>query len=223
MFTGIIETTGYVLDITNTSAGARLTIDISGLGGTVNNGDSIAINGVCLTAVNPSKQQSVFDVVKETLDKTNFSQLASGSKVNLERAMGMNSRFDGHFVQGHIDSLGTISNIIYTDEEVTIWISHDPDIRPLIVPKGSITINGISLTIADTKDNSFCVAVIPTTLNRTNLRYLQSNDTVNLETDILARTIQHQIKNYLLQQAGDSSNDINQNNFLNTLRNQGFT
>ena len=194
MFTGIAETTGKVLELSRTAGGLCVGIDVSRLRAELHDGDSVAVDGVCLSAVRPSSEKCYFDVIQETLRRTNFGNLRVGQLLNLERSMGPTSCFDGHFVQGHIDALATVDRVTAGPEEWVVWFAHEASITPLVVPKGSIAINGVSMTIAEVTSNQFSVALIPTTLERTNLGKLKAGDHVNIETDILARTILHQLK-----------------------------
>lgn len=215
MFTGIIENIGEVIELRQTAGGLSLAVDVSRLGGTLTTGASLAVNGVCLSAVRPTSGMCYFDVIAETVRRTNFADLQVGRVVNLERSMLPDSRFDGHFVQGHVDAVATVDHVLATPQEQVLWFSHDGGIAPLVVPKGSIAVNGVSMTIAEVReDGAFSLAVIPTTLERTNLGRLQAGDRVNVETDILARTILHQMRTFLPKKdAGD---------LLSTMQRQGF-
>lgn len=214
MFTGIVETTGQVLDLRETPGGRRVNLDVSGLSGELSQGESVAVNGVCLTVVESARQRCSFDVIKETLDRSNFADLRVGGKVNLERSMSATSRFDGHFVQGHVDAVATVDRIISTSAEWVVWLRHDAEITPLIIPKGSVSVDGVSLTVADTKPETFSVALIPTTLELTNMSDLRAGDRVNIETDILARTLHHQMQLWF--------DDSNPGELLGKLKERGF-
>jgi len=229
MFTGIIETTGRVINHYSTPEGLRLTLDVSKLSEALQPGDSLAINGVCLTAVNPTAQHSHFEVISETLQRTSLDQVKIGQLVNLEPAMSARSKFDGHFVQGHVDATGIVEEVVASIGERIVWISCDQEAQPLIVPQGSITINGISLTISQTKLERFSVAIIPTTLQRTNISDLQTGDKVNIETDIMARTIRHQLMAYFSGQGASATDKSSStkphvsHTFINLLKEHGFT
>ncbi len=214
MFTGIIESIGEVIELRQTEGGLSLAVDVSRLGGTLTTGASLAVNGVCLSAVRPTSGMCYFDVITETVRRTNFANLQVGQVVNLERSMLPESRFDGHFVQGHVDAAATVDRVLATPQEHVLWFSHDGDMAPLVVPKGSIAVNGVSMTIAEVRDGAFSLAVIPTTLERTNLGRLQAGDRVNVETDILARTILHQMQTFLPTE--------NAGGLLSTMQRQGF-
>ena len=197
MFTGIIETTGSVVELVTTAGGLTLGLDVSGLSAPLAPGESLSVNGVCLSAVRPTPQRCEFDVIQETVRRTNFADLQVGHRVNLERSMSPSSRFDGHFVQGHVDAVGSVRNVERSSREWLMRLAHDPAISPLVVPKGSIAINGVSMTIAEVDGPQFSVALIPTTLEKTNLGKLDVGDRVNLETDIMIRTIHHQLRTIL--------------------------
>jgi riboflavin synthase len=200
MFSGIVQTAARVLTVADTSGGRAVRIDTTALDHEPREGDSVAVDGVCLTVVNPTKTHCEFNVIHETLRRTTLGALTAHDHVNLEAAMAATARFDGHFVQGHVDAVGIVDDVQSDSGETLLWIRHDAAITPLIVPKGSVTINGVSLTIAEVASDRLCVALIPTTLERTNLDDLAVGDSVNIETDIMARTIKHQID--LLNQAG---------------------
>lgn len=193
MFTGIIETTGDVWDIREISAGRRIVLDVSRLSELPDAGASLCVDGVCLTVVNPTTGRCEFDVIRETLRRTTLGELQVGRPVNLERSVQAGGRFDGHFVQGHIDAVTTVDSVITGSNEQIIWLNHSDQIGPCIVPKGSVAVNGVSLTIASVEPARFSVALIPTTLDRTNLGSLTAGRRVNIETDILARTVFHQL------------------------------
>lgn len=202
MFTGIVETTGAVLAVRPTRFGNRLAVDGRGLARRPAPGDSIAVNGVCLThAPDPARPggdgELVFDVVRETLDRSNLGRLAVGAPVNLEASVRPDTPMAGHFVQGHVDALGRVANVHDAPDQWRAAVEVGPEPLPCIVPKGSIAIDGVSLTIADVDPAArwFDVALIPTTLGLTNLGRLKPGDVVNLETDIVARTVVHYLQN----------------------------
>lgn len=190
MFTGIIEELGTVKSFLQTGSNAKITIECKEILNGVKIGDSIAIDGACQTVVAFSKNTFSAEVSGETLKVTTFSKLKTGTIVNLERAMTLNSRLGGHIVSGHVDGLGQIKTIQKTDDFYRITISFEEDIAKYLAKKGSVTINGISLTIADIKMTEFELAIIPHTFETTNLKYLQNGNFVNLEVDILARYIE---------------------------------
>jgi riboflavin synthase len=168
-------------------------------------GDSVAVNGVCLTVSSIQKNVFLADVMSETLNRSSLSQLKSGSSVNLERAMAANGRFGGHIVSGHIDGTGTISAIQKEDNAVWLTINTTEKVMKYIVEKGSITIDGISLTIAKVQDNSFRISIIPHTAKSTILNSKGVGDIVNLENDIVGKYIE-QFLSYTQKECEPKSN-----------------
>ena len=197
MFTGIVQTTAEILDSTSSETGRRLTVQRGSLKGEISHGDSICVSGVCLTAVEISADQLGFDVIHETLMKTSIGALGVGDRVNLEPAVTPSQPIGGHFMQGHVDGLAVI-DAIHTDEgEWRITFKPDAgaeDLMNYIIPRGSVAIDGISLTLARVGEGSFDVALIPATLEMTTLGTRQVGDKVNIEADILAKTIVHQMR-----------------------------
>ena len=153
-------------------------------------GASIAVNGVCLTATTVSEDHITVDVVPETLDRTNLNLLDQGSPINLERPMPATGRFDGHIVQGHVDGVGEIAAIGHDDDGTVMTVRPPADLMQFIVEKGSITIDGVSLTVAGLTDTTFDVALIPHTLDVTTLGLRKPSDPVNLEVDVLAKYVE---------------------------------
>lgn len=190
MFTGIIETVGTVAEIEGGSDGKRFTIESDLVTSDLEIGDSVAVNGVCLTATTISGSRFTVDTVVETLDRTNLGSVAIGTGVNLERAMPASGRFDGHIVQGHVEGTGQISHIAPegTGQRWTITASRAQ--MRYIVEKGSITVNGVSLTVAGVTDDAFEIALIPHTLEVTAFSDAAVGDAVNLEVDILAKYVE---------------------------------
>ena len=189
MFTGIVETLGIVKAIENKENLIILKIDAKTLASKIKLGDSVAINGVCLTATARKGQVISFDLMKETIEKTSLKQVGVGSKVNLELALRADSRFGGHFVSGHVDELGIIKKIEKAKNWVSFTVSISTQNKKYIVPKGSVTLDGISLTVGQLGKNDFQVYLIPYTLKVTNLGTKKAGDTLNIETDILAKYI----------------------------------
>jgi len=187
MFTGIIEEIGTVRKIQNGPASCVLTVSASHVLEDVHLGDSIAVNGTCLTVCRADAGSFSADVMPETMRRTNLGRLHIGSKVNLERAMRADGRFGGHIVSGHIDGVGTIRQMKQEDNAVWVTISADSAILRYIVEKGSIAIDGISLTVAAVTEQSFSVSVIPHTAANTTLISGKAGDIVNLECDIIAK------------------------------------
>ena len=185
MFTGLIQFVSRVSEIVETDAGKRFFIDASFQ---VEVGESVAVDGACLTAVN--KGSFVADVIPETLGVTTLGDLEVGSSVNLERALRAGDRLGGHFVQGHVDGMGTVLNVIDDNDGRRIEITPPLPLLKYIAHKGSIAINGVSLTVSKVKDDAFEIALIPHTLENTNLGDLQIDSKVNLEVDMLARYLE---------------------------------
>lgn len=189
MFTGIVEELGSVRQITRTSNNQRISISCKKILEDIHLGDSIAVNGVCLTVVDHDGSGFGADVMNETFSRSSLGSLVSGSAVNLERAMSAQGRFGGHIVSGHIDGTGIIRNIRKDANAVWFEISSDKKILDYIVEKGSIAIDGISLTIAGVTNISFQVSVIPHTLDATTLGKRKRGDLVNLENDVIGKYI----------------------------------
>lgn len=191
MFTGITEELGYVKSFTGASNGAKLEVRCSSdFLKDVKIGDSICINGVCETVTHINSDGFSVDVSDETVSVTNFSVLKANDALNLEKALTLNSRLGGHIVSGHIDCKGTIISIEKHSDFYDISVGIPNEYSKYIVYKGSVTVNGISLTVADIHDSIFKVAIIPHTYNNTNLKDLNIGEFVNIETDILARYVE---------------------------------
>ncbi len=189
MFTGIVEQIGSVLDVAEKSDHRRLVLSGDGLE-ELAIGASIAVNGVCLTAVEVTDGSVAVEVVPETLSRTNLGALTAGSRVNLERPMRADGRFDGHIVQGHVDSTGNVSSLEVTNEGTVMTVEAPAALMAFVVEKGSVTIDGVSLTVATIDGSSFSVALIPHTLEITTLGLRKPGDTVNLEADVLAKYVE---------------------------------
>lgn len=187
MFTGIIETVGTVKRIARGARSASLEIEAPQILDDVEVGDSIATNGVCLTATSVTARTFTADVMHETLERSSLGTLTAGSRVNLERAMAANGRFGGHFVSGHIDATGTIARIERDDTAVWYTIDAGPDVLRYVVEKGSVAIDGISLTVARVTETSLSVSTIPHTNQQTTLPERACGDVVNLECDVIAK------------------------------------
>lgn len=190
MFTGIVEEKGKVKSIKKGAKSAMLSIEGNKIFEDVHLGDSIAVNGVCLTVTSYSKNVFTADVMNETLKRSSLGSLKNGSEVNLERAMAANGRFGGHIVSGHIDGTGVISDMSKDDIAIWVTISTTAEILRLIVEKGSIAIDGISLTVAKVSNTDFAVSVIPHTGANTTLLDKKVGDVVNLENDITGKYIE---------------------------------
>ena len=190
MFTGIIEELGTVKAVKKGAKSAELSIEGNKIFDDIHLGDSIAVNGVCLTVTEYSGNIFKADVMNETLMRSSLGSLKTGSKVNLERAMAANGRFGGHIVSGHIDGTGVISDLTKDDIAVWVTIKTTPEILRLIVEKGSIAIDGISLTVARVSETDFAVSIIPHTGANTTLLMKNKGDVVNLENDITGKYIE---------------------------------
>lgn len=189
MFTGIVEGVGKVTAIDQDQANIHLWIEAN-FTNELKIDQSVAHNGVCLTVVDFKDNQYKVTAIKETLNKTNLGTLQVGSLVNLERCMQFNGRIDGHIVQGHVDQIGTVKNILNQEGSNLITISYDEDLYGNVtVEKGSICLNGVSLTVVDSSKGEFSVAIIPYTWEFTNLHTLKEGSTINLEFDILGKYI----------------------------------
>ena len=190
MFTGIIEEVGVIKNIKMGAKSAVITIQANTVMEDIHLGDSIAMNGVCLTVTSFDKNSYSVDVIHETLRRTNLGALKGGSRVNLERAMAADGRFGGHIVAGHVDGTGVITSMKQDDNAVWIDIETDASVLKYIVEKGSITIDGISLTVAQVDSRSFAVSVIPHTGMHTTLLEKKPGDSVNLETDMIGKYVE---------------------------------
>ena len=190
MFTGIIEEIGHVEKIESLPDAARIRVAASRVVSDADLGDSISVNGVCLTVTDFDDTGFTADVMKVTLDYTSLGTLSEGASVNLERAMSARGRFGGHVVQGHVDGTATLQDRVPSEHwEVFRFQLDDPELATYLVKKGSIAINGTSLTIAELADGLFEVSLIPPTLEATMLGELQPGDKVNIECDVLAKYV----------------------------------
>jgi riboflavin synthase len=190
VFTGIIEELGTINLLERSNDGARIVISANLVTCDISNGDSIAVNGVCLTATDVTKDSFCADVSPETLQRTTINDLRTGSPVNLERAMLPTTRFGGHIVQGHVDGIGAFLSADKQGDFYTVKIAFPPELERYLVHKGSIAVDGISLTIAALDTDSFDIAVIPKTWEATNLSCLTPDSSVNLETDVIAKYVE---------------------------------
>lgn len=191
MFTGLVEGMGVVAALVPEGAGVRLTIaPPDALCDGVALGDSVAINGCCLTVVSLGAAGWEFQAGPETLARTNLGQISAGEQVNLERSLPVNARLGGHFVQGHVDGTGRVEQILRTGEWVTLWFGVPAALARQMVAKGSVAVDGVSLTVVEVERERFSVALIPHTLEVTTLGSRQPGDAVNIETDILAKYVE---------------------------------
>ena len=189
MFTGIIEEKGRIEQITEGSKSCRLKIGADKIFDDLKLGDSVAVNGVCLTVSELTPPSFTADVMPETLRRTGLGTLKKGSTVNLERAMQLGGRFGGHIVTGHIDGTGTVVKLVREDNAVLVTITAEDAIMQYIVEKGSIALDGISLTVASVKNDSFTVSIIPHTAKETTLLERSTGDKINIECDIIGKYV----------------------------------
>lgn len=190
MFTGIVEYLGTVTSVDETDRSRTLVVDAGPLAKGVEGGDSVALNGICLTVTEARNGMLTFQVMGETLDRTNLGVLGSGDPVNLERPLASSGRFDGHIVQGHVDGVGRIRVASDDGTSRRLWIETAPDMLRYVVEKGSITVDGVSLTVAGIDERGFEVALIPHTMAVTTLGDRREGDLVNLEVDVLAKYVE---------------------------------
>ncbi len=193
MFTGIVQSLASVDQLVPAGPGVRLVIDDATTAKLSTIGDSIAINGCCLTVVGVEGPLLAFDAGKETLERTNLGELVSGSKVNLEPSMSLGDSLGGHLVTGHIDGVGTVDRRVDDQEWSTLWFRAPKALMRQMASKGSVAIDGVSLTLVDVEDERFSVALIPHTLRVTTLGQRQPGNRVNLETDVLAKYVERQL------------------------------
>ena len=186
MFTGIVETTGTVVAVGQTGTNSTFTIE-SSLSHTLKTDQSVSHNGVCLTVENVANGTHTVTAIAETLSKTNLGHWQAGTTVNLERCVPMNGRLDGHLVQGHVDATATCESVSNQDGSWLFTFSYPQQFAHLIIEKGSICLNGISLTVFNLVDNRFSVAIIPYTFAHTNMQHLQAGHTVNIEFDMVGK------------------------------------
>jgi riboflavin synthase len=192
MFTGIVEGLGKIVKFekkTNNRSATKMKIKLRKLAKGLRVGDSVAVDGVCLTAVSVVRDIAEFEMVEETIKKTNLGSLESGDKVNIERSLKVGDRLEGHFVLGHVDGVGIIKKIEKQLRQVKIWIELSKQMSKHVIQKGSITVDGISLTVIDKRKNKISVSIIPHTMKITNLVLKTIGDKVNIETDILGKYI----------------------------------
>lgn len=188
MFTGLVEATGRVIQLESKGEQARLTLDLP-FAAELQLGESVAINGCCLTVAEIHNHGASFDLLAQTLRVTSLGQLSSGSLVNLERAMRAGDRFGGHFVQGHVDAIGNIIALTPHGQDHMVTVSLPPGVHRLCVDKGSLTLDGISLTIAELHEDAATFWITPHTWEHTNLHQAKLGQTMNLEADMLAKHV----------------------------------
>lgn len=189
MFTGIVEEVGKITEVRKTGASTRLTVQGTRVASDAQVNDSISVSGVCLTVTAKYALRLAFDVVSETVQRSTLRHIRPGENVNLERALPVGGRVGGHFVLGHVDGVGKIKSIAERGIERTLTISAQPELMRLIVQKGSVAVDGVSLTIADVSSDTFTVWIIPHTLRNTTFRECREGQYVNLEADILGKYV----------------------------------
>ena len=197
MFTGIIETVGIIEGIEPGDDLTRLVVDAEPIVDGVELGDSVAVNGGCLTVTSIRDGRLSFEAIRETMERTSLGDLKVGARVNLERAMRAGDRLDGHIVQGHVDGVGTVRQVIQEGNDVRLQIDCDPELADCVVEKGSIAVDGVSLTVAALLPSGFEVALIPHTLEATTLSDRQIHDRVNLEADVLGKYVKRYLERML--------------------------
>jgi riboflavin synthase len=190
MFTGIIEELGHVRSVEQRGDNARILIEARLVTEDIHEGDSVAVNGVCLTALNVEKDSFAADVSRETLDRSTLGRLRPGAPVNLERSVTPATRLGGHLVQGHVDARGKFLSATDRGGSWTVRVAYPPEIARYLVFKGSVAVEGISLTIAELTDEYFEIAIIPKTWEVTNFSHLRPGDAVNLEVDVIAKYVE---------------------------------
>lgn len=190
IFTGLVEEKGVIEKISKGTASYKLYIKANKIFSDLKIGDSVAVNGICLTATSVNYPVFSIDVMHETIRRSSLSDLTSGSYVNLERAMPANGRFGGHIVSGHVDGIGVIS--AFKKDDIAVWITIDakPEIMKYIVEKGSVTLDGVSLTVADISQKNFSVSIIPHTAEETILLSKKKGDKINIECDIIGKYVE---------------------------------
>ena len=196
MFTGIIEGTATVKSVSKVRNGADtlLRIRLGRLGRGLKTGDSVSVSGACLTVSKLSKGEAEFQMVAETVRRTSLGSLKPSDKVNIERSLKVGERLEGHFVLGHVDGTGIVEDIIEKPTETTIWIKLDDKLAKSVVPKGSIAVDGVSLTLVDIDGDRISISLIPHTLKMTTLGLIVKGDRVNIETDVLGKYVLQHLK-----------------------------
>jgi len=204
VFTGIVEELGEVWSVTELVDAARLTVEGPKVTADVRHGDSIAVNGVCLTVAEAAGGAFTADVMRETLDRSSLGRLTAGDRVNLERAAALGGRLGGHLMQGHVDGTGTVINRRPAEHWELVRFSLPRTLSRYVVVKGSIAVDGVSLTVVDVTDDEFVVSLIPTTLELTTLGRRQPGDLVNLEVDVVAKYVERLVSPHLAAQQADN-------------------
>jgi len=216
MFSGIISNVGTVNRIVRRSEGAKLTVHREEVFKEFKSGESIAVNGVCLTIRDSTENTFTVDLSTETLSRTNFNNIKEGTRVNLERSLMPSDKISGHFVSGHVDCVGDITSIEHKSGEILFRFKHPAEYAPYIIEKGSVAIDGISLTAFSCVDDGFNVSIIPFTFSHTNLNAKKTKDAVNIECDMIGKYIYKACEAILLP------DNTNKRVSLEVLRRQGF-
>ena len=199
MFTGLIQATGTVVTLETAGDKTRLQVAAPQVAAASSLGDSIAVNGCCLTISSGTATEMIFDLLGETLERTNLKTLRAGAQVNLERALAAGAPLGGHFVQGHIDCAAPILALEERGADLWLEIELPPSFAPYVIPKGSIAVDGISLTVAEVSEKSFAVWIIPHTKMHTNLGQARTGDLVNLEFDLLAKYVERMLEHRVVR------------------------
>ncbi len=212
MFTGIVEEMGRVSRVTERTSGLRVNVGCSSVLQDLAPGDSVAVNGLCLTAVEVNATSFAAEVMPESLRRSTLSEIKRGARVNLERAVSADGRFGGHLVSGHIDGVGRISNRKTEANAEIFVISARDDVVDFLVPKGSVAVDGVSLTVASLRQGEFTVSVVPQTLNNTTLQWRKAGDSVNIEVDLIGK--------YVWRFTSDGKSDVKMS--MDFLKENGF-
>jgi riboflavin synthase alpha subunit len=190
MFTGIIRERGRVASVERGGEGVRLQLEAPRTAGQVAVGDSVSVNGVCLTATVVDDGALSFDAVPETIRRSSLGRLEPGDEVNVEPALRVGDPLGGHYVQGHVDGVGRVRSVASEGEDVRVWVEAVPELLRYLVEKGSVTVEGVALTVTEVDEGGFAVALVPHTLAETTLASLAAGDPVNLEVDVLAKYVE---------------------------------
>ncbi len=199
MFTGIVESVGVVEAVEARADLCRIAIEAPAIRDGVRIGDSVAVNGACLTVTAIAGDRFSFDIVRESMDRTSLAGLTPGARVNLERSLRADGRLDGHIVQGHVDATGVVERLEREGDDVRLFVGVPESFAPDLVPKGSVTIDGVSLTVCGVRDQGFDVVLIPHTLKETTLGERRPGDPVNLEADILGKYVRRHLERLIPQ------------------------
>ncbi len=215
MFTGLVQMVGHVEGVEPSAGKVRLKLQLGELAQDIAVGDSVMVLGVCLTATQIDQGTVLFDVVRETVDRTTLSRLRIGSKVNIELALRLKDRLGGHLVSGHVDGVGRIGSIRKSSADVRLAVDAPAAVMRFLVEKGSVAIDGISLTIASLTARSFEVAVIPHTLEATTLKDARTGDRVNLEGDMIGKWVAKILSGSATRKSGDLSEILRKGGYSN--------